>query len=197
MKRKLLSLSIIICCISLLAAGSLAYFAVEEKTHNVITTSGIDIELQELTEQLDAYGQPLPLERAGGILPGEQSSRIVQVKNNGAQAAYVRIKVAPKIILEKGREGPVDLSLITIDANADAWTFYNGYYYYDQPLAPNGVTKPLLSTIGFSVQMDDLYQNSTVTVDVVAHATQAANNGSSALLAAGWPDDVAAPAQTP
>lgn len=191
MKRKLFGFSIIICCMSMLAAGTFAYFTVDGKTHNVVTTSGVDIELQELTDQL------VPFVQVSGVLPGTQSSRIVQVKNNGAQAAYVRIKVTPNIAVEKGREGQADLSLITIDFNTDQWALDGGYYYYNQPLAPNEVTEPLFSTVSFSRQMDNLYQNSAVTVDVVAYATQVANNGPSALLAAGWPQEAPAPTQAP
>ena len=47
MKRKLLILSVLAICLSTLAAGTLAYFTAEDKAHNVITTGGIDITVQE------------------------------------------------------------------------------------------------------------------------------------------------------
>ena len=39
----------------------------------------------------------------------------------------------------------------------------------------------------FARSMGNLYQGSTATVSVLAQATQSANNGVSALEAAGWP----------
>ncbi|MFW5617801.1 MAG: SipW-dependent-type signal peptide-containing protein, partial [Prevotella pectinovora] len=47
MKRKLLILSALAICIAMLAAGTLAYFTSEGKAHNVITTGGVKIAVQE------------------------------------------------------------------------------------------------------------------------------------------------------
>ena len=37
--------------------------------------------------------------------------------------------------------------------------------------------------------MSNMYQNSKAVIDVTAQATQVANNGTSALDAAGWPEE--------
>ena len=47
MKRKLLILSVLVICIATLAAGTLAYFTSEGTAHNVITTGGVEIAVQE------------------------------------------------------------------------------------------------------------------------------------------------------
>ena len=41
----------------------------------------------------------------------------------------------------------------------------------------------------FDVKMDNRYQGSTATVDVVAQAVQTANNGDTVMDAKGWPKD--------
>lgn len=52
MKRKLLILSVLAICVAMLAGGTLAFFTSEDKAHNVITTGGVEITLQEwLTRQ--------------------------------------------------------------------------------------------------------------------------------------------------
>lgn len=51
MKRKLLILSVLAICIATLAAGTLAYFTSEGKAHNVITTGGVEITVQEWADE--------------------------------------------------------------------------------------------------------------------------------------------------
>lgn len=47
MKRKILILSVLAICIATLAAGTIAFFTAEGKAHNVITTGGVEIAVQE------------------------------------------------------------------------------------------------------------------------------------------------------
>ena len=44
MKKKLLAVAMVLCCLAIVTGGSLAYFTAEKKAHNVITTGSIDIE---------------------------------------------------------------------------------------------------------------------------------------------------------
>jgi hypothetical protein len=48
-------------------------------------------------------------------------------------------------------------------------------------------TEPLFTTVSFSIEMGNIYQNSRSTVEINAQATQVANNGTTVFEAAGWP----------
>jgi len=188
-KWKVLIAALQVCCLAILTAGTLAYFTAEERAHNVITTGSIQIELMETTDQKDAYGNPLPFENMSGIMPGERVSKIVQVKNTGANPAYVRVRVDKSIQLAGGVNETADAGLISLDYNTADWAEQGGYYYYKKTLAPGAMTAPLFEHVSFSGSMDDLYQECTVDVDIRAFAVQSENNGADVFRAKGWPGD--------
>ena len=133
-------------------------------------------------------GDPVPFVDVTGVMPGTEVSKIVQVKNTGGKAAYIRIRLDKALTLAEGADGEPDGSLITVDIDTAHWTERDGYYYYTAPLAPGEITRPLFTQVSFSREMDDRYQNSRAVITVRAGATQADNNGDSALEAAGWPE---------
>ena len=105
-------------------------------------------------------------------MPGTAVTKIVEVQNTGANDAYIRIKVDKSITL--AGEGEPNLDLLTLDFNATDWIpGEDGYYYYNEILAPGEVTEPLFTTVSFDTGMNNLYQNSTAAVDVAAYAVQA------------------------
>ena len=55
-KKRIAVIAAIVCCIALVAAGSLAYFTAEETAYNVITTATLDMTLHEET----TGGKPFP-----------------------------------------------------------------------------------------------------------------------------------------
>lgn len=189
MKRKLMLIALVMGIISTISFGSLAYFTAEERAHNIITSGSVAIDLEELTDQLDQEGAAIPFEDLHGVMPGTRVSKIVQVTNTGTAEAFLRVRVDVAIILQDGVTGEVDLSLITIDYNLEQWTDgEDGYYYYNEPLAPGETTVPLFTTVAFADTMGNLYQNSTALVDVEAYAVQTANNGPTVFDARGWPE---------
>ena len=181
MKRKLLILSVLVICVATLAAGTLAYFTSEGTAHNVITTGGVDITLQEWADE----GKKTPFEDLTGIMPGTTVTKIAEIKNTGASEAWVRVKVEKNIQL-KG-EGEVNPDLVELALDTANWTEKDGYYYYNKALKPGEVTAPIFSAVTFNASMGNEYQNATATVDVYAQAVQTANNGATALEAQGWP----------
>ncbi len=181
MKRKLLILSVLVICVATLAAGTLAYFTSEGTAHNVITTGGVDITLQEWADE----GKKTPFEDLTGIMPGMTVTKIAEIKNTGASEAWVRVKVEKNIQL--AGEGEVDPDLVELALDTANWTERDGYYYYNKALKPGEVTAPVFSAVTFNASMGNEYQNATATVDVYAQAVQTANNGATALEAQGWP----------
>ena len=182
MKRKLLILSVLAICVAILAAGSLAYFTSEGKAHNVITTGGVEIAVQEWADE----GRTTPFEDLTGVMPDTTVTKIAEIKNTGASAAWVRVKVEKAIKLTGG--GIPDVSMVQLDVNTTDWTEKDGYYYYSKPLKPGEVTAPIFTAVTFKPDMGNEYQNATATVDVVAQAVQTANNGDTVMDAKGWPN---------
>ncbi len=188
MKRKILAAAMIVICLSLLAYGTMAYFSSEDTAHNVITSGGVNIDLQEWADKEKTV--PFPEDGVTGVMPGTDVTKIVEVKNTGSSDAYVRVKVAKDIILQDEAEGQPDLGLMKIDFDQTYWTHgSDGYYYYKTALQPGAVTEPLFASVSFDISMDNKYQNSTAKVDVTVYAVQTANNGSSAFEAKGWPEE--------
>lgn len=185
MKRRIFITAVIVICLSLLAYGTLAYFTAEDIAHNVITSGAIHIKLLEWKDE--AKTTPFPEEGIHGVMPGTDITKIVEVKNTGSNSAWIRVKVEKEIVLTDGSEP--DLGLMTLDFDETSWEYKDGYYYYNEALEPGEVTAPLFATVSFDADMGNAYQNSTASVKVTAYATQVANNGNSAVEAAGWPED--------
>lgn len=185
MKKKLCVIALLVICLATAAYGTSAYFTHEQTATNVITTGSIQVELQEWS---DTGNNLVPFENVEGVLPGTEISKIVQVKNTGGQAAWVRVSADKDIQLAEGVNGEVDLSLVSYDLNTEFWTEKDGFYYYSTILQPNGVTEPLFTKVVFSATMSNMYQNSKAVIQIDAQATQVANNGTCALDAAGWPN---------
>lgn len=187
MKKKIFVCAFIAICLSIVAYGTTAYFSYEDTATNVITAGNIKIDLQEWAIP-DGGGDPVPFEDVIDVQPGMEISKIVQIKNIGGQAAWVRIFIDKSIRLADGVEGEVDLSLIDYDLNTEYWTEKDGYYYYNTTLNPNETTEPLFTKVMFSAAMSNMYQHSEAVIEVSAQATQVVHNGETVFEAAGWPN---------
>lgn len=194
MKKKIFSLALVVCCTAVMAfGGTMAYFTADDVATNVITSGKIDIKLNEVTLKVDPEtGESIPFENVTGVMPNEQSDKIVSVENiNLAEPAYIRVWVEPEIKLSAentDKQGNVDYGLIIIDFNDKDWTYKEGYWYYNKVLDTSAETEPLFTKVEFSKDMGNMYQDAQVTVHVIAQAVQSKNNpGTSALTAQGWP----------
>lgn len=187
MKKKLLIGAMLVLVLGLTVMGTSAFFTQEETAHNVVTTGGIDI---ELIEKAIVDGEEVDFKDVYGVLPGADVSKIVTVRNIGENEAFIRVSVKKSIDLAEGVEGEPDLSLITFDFNTDDWTEgKDGYWYCSKPLGIGETTPALFTTVSFSKSMDNMYQKCAAHVDIKVQAVQTANNGKTALEAAGWPKE--------
>ena len=203
MKKKLLALSVLMICLSLVSLGTLAYFNAEDTAHNVISSGSVNIELVEKTKGDDGKLVDFPKDGIEGVMPGTSVSKIVTVKNTGEAPAYIRvwvntaisepgdpitnptIKCLPLTITVDGEE----VDVLTLDYNTEDWTQgEDGYWYYNEVLKAGDTTEALFENVSFHKLMGNVYQNSKALVDVTAQATQVANNGDSAVEAKGWPE---------
>lgn len=192
MKRKLLLLSVMVICIAIAAAGTLAFFNGDATAHNVITTGKVGITVNEYA-QYDAADTAKREEFTNnqtGIMPGTTVKKIVVVSGeDGTADAWVRVKFTKSIQLADGKQGEVDLGLIKLNTGANWIDGKDGWFYYNAPVKANQEAAPALLSVQFDATMGNAYQGATATVDVLAQAVQCANNGTSAQTASGWPAD--------
>lgn len=192
MKRKLLLLSVMVICIAIAAAGTLAFFNGDATAHNVITTGKVAIKVDEYA-QYDAADTAKRVKYENeqtGIMPGTTVDKIVVVSGeDGTADAWVRVKFTKSIQLAAGKQGEVDFGLIKLNTGANWIDGKDGWFYYNAPVKANQEAAPALLSVQFDATMGNAYQGATATVDVLAQAVQCANNGTSAQTASGWPAD--------
>lgn len=182
-KAKLFTIAILAITVATLASTTLAYFNAENTAHNVITTSGVDIEIQEWADE----DKTEPFDDLSGVMPGATETKIAEVKNTGGAPAWIRVKIEKNIVL-KGN-GEANLDLVKLDIDTENWTEKDGWYYYNEKVPAGAVTEPIFTTVTFDTTMGNEYQNSKATVTVYAQAVQSDNNGDTVADAQGWPAD--------
>ncbi len=182
-KKQIALIAMMVSCIALLAAGTLAYFTAEETNYNVITTPGLNIRLEEETDD----GEPWPEEGFSEIKPGMDVTKIAYVTNTGDVDAYIRIVLKKTITPAEGVTAELNFDHITLDINTTDWTEQDGIYSYNKPLASGEHTAPLFTNVHFGGVLGNEYRKARVVINVTAQAVQVKHNGDSALTAAGWP----------
>lgn len=194
-KKKLIAMMALVIVIAILGTGTLAYFTTKAVVHNVITTGGVDIELEEKFEgaEPDDDGNMV----LDGVMPGETSTKEVWVVNKDNSAdAWIRVGVEITVIDSQGADLTAQAAannVVTIPTYGTGWVLGEvedgvRWYYYEDDLAPGEKTTNLFEKVSFSgPNMGNEYQNAEIHIDIKAQAVQTANNGSSVLEAAGWP----------
>ena len=181
MKKTICLCAVLAILASLLCQMTYAYFTVTLTADNAISTGGIGILVQEVTADGKVVAPTV------SVMPGQMASRIVTVRNL-EEEAFVRMWV--DVTAKDGKGQPVKLAdnMLIVDYDTESWTLKDGAWYYKESLQKDQTTKPLFT--GVAVDFDNIsneLQSASVTVNVRAEATQAANNGTDPLKAAGWP----------
>lgn len=192
MKRRIFFFAVVAICLAILTVGTAAFFTSEDQVHNVITTNGVDIEIEEWQQTPDGL-QPYPQDKPIELMPGVTVSKIATIKNLEADA-WIRAKF--EVVIKDENKQVMDLSpetlasIITVPMNEDEWLRKDGdseWWYYHESVKEGETTEPLFSEVIFDgPNMTNEYQNCTVELTVIAKAVQSANNGDSALEASGW-----------
>lgn len=189
-KKKLFAMMALVIVIAILGTGTLAYFTTRALVHNVITTGGVNIELEET--MLNDKGQEIPFANQTGVMPGQEISKIVRVTNKDAEA-WIRIQVVETIDGKADSENVIRINY-NLGTAPTQWTEKDGWYYYNKPLANGETTEPLFEGVTLAGrEMDNKYQNKDIVVSVSAQAVQTANNaipdGGNVTDVKGWPKD--------
>lgn len=193
MKRKILALAGLVIFAAMLAWGTIAYFAAEDQAINVLTIGSVDIEIVEY----DIHGNPVtpdsPPTSFCNIEPGQHIFNQVAIKNRGENTAWIRAKIIDTITSTNG--DALDESVLTYNVNdlntpaaqtaEGIWVKENGYFYFDQPIAP-GKTAVLFDVVSFNGPlMGNTYQGCSTRIQVLAQAVQ--YEGNESCDSASWP----------
>ena len=164
-KKKIISLAMAASLAAVAVAGSsLAYFTDKDQKENTYTVGNVDIVLTE--KAWDNGGQ----KEAEDMYPGEAVAKDPTVTNNGANPAFIRIKV----------EKPEEISFryqYVAGINKD-WVEHEGYYYYmgngtdtNATLDADESTAPLFDQMVLSADATNTTEGGNV--KVFAEAVQA------------------------
>lgn len=184
MKKRILILALAAILVGCAIGGTMAYYTNQNAVTNVITAGNIRAELQEWAD-LDMkvpYADP-----EDAIMPGDDVTKVVTVKNIGDFDAWIRLRF---VTSAEGDNIPSEGELpMLLDVDTEAWTLQDGWYYYNAKLEPGVTAEPLFTTVSFPTEMDNQWQSATFHIAIDMQATQVAHNGTSALDAAeaSWP----------
>ena len=153
MKKKILSLALVIALFAIMVGGTLAYFSAEDEVTNTFTVGSVKIDIYENGEATDEaekpFGSLTPI--VNTTTPSEDVSyqdKVVKVKNTGLNGAYVRTHIAVPNALVNYLQLDLDtagwVQQPTTHATVDGM-LYNVYTYdYLSEVAPGEFTTELL-----------------------------------------------------
>lgn len=194
MKKKILVLALAVVFVSLMALGSAAYFTVEGRATNIITTGTVSLSLDEHLEEgkwteIKDNDVTVAWQLKDRVMPGMTVAKKPTLKNDGTQPFFLRAKV--QVTVTNGGE-VLPSSVVLLQQMPSGWTEQDGWLYYmpegSDAVAP-GTEVVLFDGVKLAEEAGNPYQNSTVTITVQAQAVQVKNNpGKTALTAQGWPE---------
>ena len=141
MKKKILSIALVVAMVAVIAAGSLAYFTDKDSADNVFTVGNVDITLTE--PNWDSTGEV----DAPDVYAGEPLAKDPTVTNDGNNPCFVRIKV--ENLDQFGNKGAITYRTDYVaDKLGDNWAKgTDGYFYYTKVLEVGLTTDALFDQI--------------------------------------------------
>lgn len=204
MKKKVLAIALAVALIAVAVSGSIAYFTAEDQVNNTFTIGSVKIEVYENDQKTPSDTNPLgkltPVVDANPKNDVSYMDKVVEVKNIGANDAYIRTHIAVPTAL---------LNYLTLDFTNPlaGWTLIGEttatvdvdytVYTYDHTAAvePGEFTAELLQGVYLNSNVDleedangnlvfilrDGDGNKTHSSDVVAH-TKSGDTYTSAVI---------------
>ena len=141
MKKKIISVALVICLIAVAAVGTLAYFTDSEEAENVFTVGDVNITLTE--PNWESTGK----EDAPEVYAGEPLAKDPTVTNDGSNPCFVRIKV--ENLDQFGNKGAITYRTDYVaDKLGENWVKgTDGYFYYTKVLEVGATTDALFDQI--------------------------------------------------
>ena len=165
MKKKILSLALVVALIAIMVGGSLAYFTDNDQVTNTFTIGSVKIEIYENGEATDKdtieFKDPLiPVVKEEPSEDINYIPKVVKVKNTGNNNAYVRTHIAvPKALVGQTGEEPIlglDLhvnptewsQVATSEFTTEDGIVYRVYTFdYQKIVTPDSETPAVLSGV--------------------------------------------------
>lgn len=186
--KRIIAVLAITSILAVMVFQTLAFFTAEDTALNRVTMGNVALILNDdtinpETEELE----PFPVEGFDLIMPGDVIDKIVSVTNDGDNPIWVRIRLDRSILLA-GEAADVDFNVLGLDLNDEDWTEgVDGWFYYNEVLAPGETTENLFTQVTFPTSLGNEFMNAEVEIDVLAQGVQSQNNGLTVQEAAGWP----------
>lgn len=161
MKKKIVSIALVVAMIAVIAVGSLAYFTDTDDAVNTFTVGNVKIDLHEANKDTPAkvdkeYHEWLEDQV---LMPGDNQTNTVAkrvyVENTGANDTYVRVHIAIPAVLDNAQPD-FDASKNLLHFNADKSSYAEGKW--------NWGTKEVAGRTTF-VGDNDVWNCYTTTVD--------------------------------
>lgn len=167
MKKKVLSIFLVVALVAIAAMGTLAYFTDTDDATNTFTVGNVSILLTE--PNWEGEGS----EDAPEVYPGEALAKDPTVTNDGANPCFVRISVTGLNCL--GDAGMITYRTDYVDGKlGDNWVKHtDGYYYYTKVLAVDATTDALFDQIVIPTALTNGDGETEYDIDVAAQAVQA------------------------
>lgn len=126
MKKKMMSLCLIVALVAVAAiGGTMAYFTDTDKADNVFVSGNVDIQLDETFSQGSKLLPATGSAQAGTLKNGV--TKEVRVENKGSEDAYVRVHIAIPSILDDGdpsfdaKQNVLHFNYAPASIGADKW----------------------------------------------------------------------------
>lgn len=188
--KRIIAVLAITSILAVMVFQTLAFFTAEDTALNRVTMGNVALILNDdtinpETEELE----PFPVEGFDLVMPGDVIDKIVSVTNDGDNPIWVRIRLDRSIILA-GEAADVDFNVLGLDLNDEDWTEgADGWFYYNEILAPGETTENLFTQVTFPTSLGNAFMDAEVEIDVLAQGVQSQNNGVTVQEATGWPAD--------
>lgn len=186
--KRIIAVLAITSILAVMVFQTLAFFTAEDTALNRVTMGNVALILNDDTIDPETEEmEPFPVEGFDLVMPGDVIDKIVSVTNYGDNPIWVRIKLDRSIILA-GEAADVDFNVLGLDLNDEDWTEgTDGWFYYNEILAPGETTENLFTQVTFPTSLGNAFMNARVEIDVLAQGVQSQNNGVTVQEAAGWP----------
>ena len=186
--KRIIAVLAITSILAVMVFQTLAFFTAEDTALNRVTMGNVALILNDdtinpETEELE----PFPVNGLSLVMPGDVVDKIVSVTNDGDNPIWVRIRLDRSILLA-GEAADIDFNVLGLDLNDEDWTEgEDGWFYYNEILAPDETTENLFTQVTFPTSLGNAFMNAEVEIDVLAQGVQSQNNGLTVQEATGWP----------
>lgn len=168
MKKKIVTVCLVIALVAIAAMGTLAYFTGDDSATNTFTVGNVKIDLTE--PQWDASGS----QDAPTVYPGEPLAKDPTVENVGLNPCFVRLEITGWDCLGEDAGDIIYRTNYVDNALGTDWVKHtDGYYYYTKVLAVGEKTTAVFDQIVIPTALTNGDGETEFDLVVNAYAVQA------------------------